>query len=362
MINKILNTIIIVIGILWLFSISFGVAGIIISTRSQHLSVLNIINLYLFTWIWIGVLLGITIGFFFRIRWILPIALLCGLYFSIFDMDSLYLFSASSYTSDIFINKVGSLFDLVATPIILAGNMLWFLELWNNKGKKEYDSKNKYARYRIKLIPFLFITAWSVLLLGLLCSFWTTNYLYHYSNQPNFYSLLVVFAAAYFIVLFIVSWGLIYRQNWMVLLLLLATTFLIYPAVLNLHIVIWFKFSWWEILLLLLFSAAVFILELVCFSFEWLWVMEGRTARNLKKQRQSPTWAKIFVAALLLFALIRIAAFIYTEYLNLASLRQSVIYYLNPNITDSSTSWITISEKVQFQNSDTQFMPVASTS
>ncbi len=226
---------------------------------------------------------------------------------------------------------------LLFTPLLVIGNLLWFLELWQTKGKKTHDPKNKYAAYRIKLTPFLIIMAWLVLLLSLLCSFWTTYPLYRYSHETGQYLVILSLIILYFLVLFIVNFGMLYGKNWMMILLLFMTTFLILPALLNLHIVAWLPLAPWEILLLLTFSLSVFILEITCFGFEWLWVREKRQERNLKRQKKSPAWSRIFVIGLLVFALSKIIFFAYTEYRIMDSKKQAVLYYLsNHTLINSS--------------------------
>ena len=171
------------------------------------------------------------------------------------------------------------------------------------------------------------MSGWLVLIAGIICSYWITYYLYVYSQQSVMYTGLILALAGYFIIWLGCSWAMIYKQRWLVLLFLIISIFALIPGMLSFHMVIWLALAWWEKLVLLFFGLTTLIAYFLSFAGEWLWVMERRRNRNLKKKKTSPLWAQIFVSLLFLLALIKILTLPFTEYRDMAVVRQSVEYY-----------------------------------
>ncbi len=318
---------------LWLFAAGvFGGLGLWLPFKDLHYTLFKVIDLYLFPWISLLILIGLSYFLFKEKKWVLPFAVLISLYFSLFGMDSLYLYATGAYTSASAINKLASIFMIVIAPCAAITILLWQLESWKNKKSQFFSEQNRFTQYFSKLIPVLLISGWLVLIAGMLCSYWATYYLYVYSQQSVMYTGMVFVLATYFIIWLGCSWAMIYGQRWAVLLFFVISILALIPGEMSLHMIIWFAFAWWEKALLLFFSITVLAACFLSFAGDWLWVMERRRNRNLKKKRASPRPVKILVSVLFLFALIKILALPFVEYRKMADVRQGVAYYFTLNV------------------------------
>jgi hypothetical protein len=312
----------------WLFAAGvFGGLGLWLPFKDLHYTLFKVIDLYLFPWISLLILIGLSYFLFKEKKWVLPFSVLISLYFSLFGMDTLYLYATGSYMSASCMNKLSAFSMIMIAPSAVIAVLLWQLESWKKKKDTFVSGENRFTQYFTRLMPMLLISGWLVLIAGMICSYWVTYYLYVYSQQSVMYTGMVFALAGYFLIWFGCSWAMIYKQRWVVLLFLMISIFALIPGVLSFHMVIWLTFAWWEKLILLLFGVTTLIAYFLSFAGEWLWVMERRRNRNLKKKKASPLWAQIFVSVLFLLALIKILALPFTEYRDMAALKQDVAYY-----------------------------------